>query len=190
VPAGDLLLQDAEAACALNSFWVPPAAILYRRDIVNRIGGWRQNLPVIQDARFLFDAAAQNAKFVHLPGVGALYRVRTNSLSRRSRAGFIRDCVVNAGEIQSYWQSKSALTPRRAEVLRLMWQHNAVSSLIDGVPDFDLARQNHNAIARRRFAIEAGWVLRKIMGAQFAGAIARARLERRAARRVNGQPKI
>jgi len=73
VPDEALLEADAEAACADSRFWLPPAAILYRRALVDRIGGWRSNLRIVQDARFLFDAAAQGARFAHVPGVGALY---------------------------------------------------------------------------------------------------------------------
>lgn len=37
---------DAEIACA-TAFWAPPAALLYRRCIVEAIGGWHARLPVI-----------------------------------------------------------------------------------------------------------------------------------------------
>ena len=179
-----LLDEDAEAACADSRFWVPPAAILYRREIVDRIGGWRTGLPVIQDARFLFDAAAQRGKFVRVAGVGALYRVRADSLSRQNRAKFIHDCFVNAEEIGSYWRDKKLLTPRRIETLRAMWRHAAVASLVNASPDFEAARQYYNAIGARDFAIETGWLLRRLMGVNRASSVARLELERRASHRA------
>ena len=54
------------------------------REIVDSIGGWRAGLPVIQDARYLFEAARRNARFAYVAGVGAYYRVSPNSLSRRN----------------------------------------------------------------------------------------------------------
>lgn len=95
---------DPELA-TFTLFWCPPAAILYRRRIVERIGQWHEGLPVIQDARFLQDAALHRGKFIHVPGVGAYYRVhRTPSLSRRSSAAFNADCFKNALEIEQHWR--------------------------------------------------------------------------------------
>ena len=81
--------QDPQIAL-LTNFWCPPAAILYRRRIVNKIGRWNKTLPIIQDARFLLDAALSGARFAHVPGVTAFYRIHGTSLSRRSRRAFGR----------------------------------------------------------------------------------------------------
>lgn len=179
VPRRVLLEEDAEAACADSRFWLPPSAILYRREIVERVGGWRANLPVIQDARFLFDVAAQGAKFCHVPGVGALYRISAQSLSRRNRAQFMRDCFVNAQEIEAHWRKKATLTPARTEVLRAMWNHAAMAALVDGTADFEAARRNHNAIGPRRIKLETGWFLRRVFTPALAGALVRREIRRR-----------
>jgi len=183
VPSWGELEKDAEAACADSRFWAPPAAILYRRELINRIGFWRPNLPVIQDARFLFDAAAQGAKFVHVPEIGAIYRVRSKSLSRHNHANFMRDCFVNAREIEAQWRGGKELTPRRIEVLRTMYRHAAIAALTNGWPEFESARQFHNAMGYRDFTIESGWFLRRAVGAKAASTLARVELKRRAALR-------
>ena len=188
VPPWDDLQEDAEAACADSRFWAPPAAILYRRELVNRIGFWRPNLPVIQDARFLFDVAAQGGRFVHVPETGAMYRVRCKSLSRHNHENFMRDCFVNAREIEAHWRVGKNLTPRRVEVLRTMYRHAAVAALTNGWPEFESAREFHNAMGRRDFTIESGWFLRRAVGKKTAGALARAELRRRAARRREMPP--
>ena len=59
----------------ITQFWAPPAATTYRRSIVQKIGGWKEWLPIIQDARFLQDAALVGGRFVYVSGVGAKYRV-------------------------------------------------------------------------------------------------------------------
>ncbi|HTL69712.1 MAG TPA: glycosyltransferase [Candidatus Eisenbacteria bacterium] len=98
-------IEDVHARpeiAAFTTFWSPPAALLYRRSTVHKIGGWSPSLPVIQDARFLLDAALSGARFVHVPGIGARYRVfHGSSLSRGNRAAFLRDIFNNADEVRA-----------------------------------------------------------------------------------------
>lgn len=182
VPSHEALEDDAEGACADSRFWVPPAAILYRREIVRKIGVWHPNLPVIQDARFLFDAAAQGARFVHVPEIGAFYSVSRKSLSRQNHANFVRDCFVNAQEIEAQWRKNNSVSSRRMAILRSMYRHAAIAALTNAAPDFESARRLLNAVGGRDFTIESGWILRRILGARRTGALARAELKRRAAR--------
>jgi glycosyltransferase involved in cell wall biosynthesis len=186
-PSAALLDCDAEAACADSRFWAPPAALLYRRSIVERVGGWRADFPVVEDAHFLFAVAAHGGKLVHAPGVGAFYRVRANSLSRQNRANFIHYCFVNAQEIEASWRKRNVLTPARQDTLRSLWRHVAVSALTDALPDFEAARIKHNQVGRHDFALEVGRVLRLIFGSHAASAVARAELHRRARRRGEGR---
>jgi hypothetical protein len=99
-----------------RGFWAPPAAVLYRRSVWQRVGEWRQTLPVIQDARFLLDAARVEGGFVHVPGVGARYRQhRDGSLSTGGQARFWWDVLRNACEVETLWTEGQSLDePRRA----------------------------------------------------------------------------
>lgn len=115
VDAGRLAC-DAEAACAAD-LWAPPAALMYRRRLVERIGGFRLDLPIVQDARLLFDAARHGARFVRSPHVGACYRVRPLSLSRRDPARFWRDVLLNGTQIEALWQARGGLAAGRRVVL-------------------------------------------------------------------------
>ncbi|WGR90793.1 glycosyltransferase (plasmid) [Bradyrhizobium sp. ISRA443] len=112
----DALAADAEIACA-TSFWATTAALMYRRELVEKIGGLRSDLPVIQDARFLFDAAHQGARFVHSPHVGARYRVMPESLSRRDPARFWRDSLLNGQQIEVLWRARAPLTSKQRMAL-------------------------------------------------------------------------
>jgi glycosyltransferase involved in cell wall biosynthesis len=102
------LLANAELATAVH-VWATTAAMLYRRSIVERIGGFRPDLPIIQDARFLFDAAYHGARFVRSPHVGAKYRILPNSLSRRNPARFWQDVLRNGQQIEALWRAKGSL---------------------------------------------------------------------------------
>jgi hypothetical protein len=127
----------------LGDCWWPPAALLYRRTLVNRIGPWRDDLPVIQDARFLQDAVFAGGTFVHIAGVGARYRVTgSTSLSRRDAQAFLDDCFRNAEMIEQRWVAKGALTPPRRRELARMFAHVATASAASN------RRQSDRAIAR------------------------------------------
>ncbi len=101
-----------------TKFWAPPAALLYRRRIVDAIGTWNESLPIIQDARFFLDAALVGGEFVYVAGVGADYRVhKSASLSRRNPAGYVQDIFHNACQVEAIWKSNGGITPERCAAL-------------------------------------------------------------------------
>lgn len=110
---------DADPELAtFTRFWVPPAALVYRRSLALRIGRWRDELPVIQDARYLQDAALSGARFVRVPGVVARYRVPlAGSLSRDDQLRFARDVFVNSQQLEQLWRERGALDARRRHAL-------------------------------------------------------------------------
>ena len=173
-PDLEAIERDSEAATASSTFWAPPAALLYSRRIVERIGSWHPNLPVIQDARFLFEAARAGARFVHVPEVGARYRVSAGSLSRRSKGRFVSDCALNAQEIEGLWRNNGSLSALRSQALKGMWAHVATSALLEGLDCFEVARQGFNRHGSRRFTFETGRVVRGALGPAAAARLARA----------------
>jgi glycosyltransferase involved in cell wall biosynthesis len=110
------LEADAELACATH-VWASTAALMYRRSLVEKIGGFREDLPVIQDARFLFDAAYHGARFARSPHLGARHRISPQSLSRRDPARFWRDCLLNGTQIEALWRAGGTLTSGRISAL-------------------------------------------------------------------------
>jgi glycosyltransferase involved in cell wall biosynthesis len=113
---GELIARRAEQVhptleiALITEFWAPPAAVTYRRTIVDKIGGWKEWLPVIQDARFLQDACLFGGRFTYVPGIGARYRVHLGaSLSRRSDAHFVSDVFRNACDLQAIFEAKGMM---------------------------------------------------------------------------------
>ena len=109
-----------EANCELaiaTHVWATTAAILYSRSIVEKIGGFRTDLPIIQDARFMFDAAYHGARFARSEHVGARYRIATGSLSRRDPARFAKDLLLNGQQIETLWRARSPLTAAQLQTL-------------------------------------------------------------------------
>jgi glycosyltransferase involved in cell wall biosynthesis len=176
-PDLDAIERDAEVATATSEFWAPPAALLYRREIVERIGGWPAGLPIIQDARYLFEAARRKARFVYVAGVGAYYRVSPNSLSQQNLTRFIVDCARNASEIETIWRGQGALVPSRVDALARMWAHVVTAALLNGLDEFDEARARYNGLTVRRSLFEAGFLLRRMVGASTAASVLRAGLQ-------------
>ena len=140
--------DGAEFACA-TSFWAPPAAILYRRSVVDSIGGFREDLPVIQDARFLFDAAYHGAKIVHAPHLGAYYRVQPSSLSRRDPARFWLDVLLNGEQIEALWRESGALSEKQKTALAGMFDGCARVLLKAGTPEWRRAAHGVRRVGRR-----------------------------------------
>ena len=110
------IAEDPERATATR-VWAPPAAILYRRNLVEKIGGFRGDLPVIQDARLLFDAAYHGARFGHSPHVGAKYRIAPDSLSRRNPVRFWKDVLHNGQQIEALWRARGAFDEARSKAV-------------------------------------------------------------------------
>lgn len=131
-PAGDF--RDGETVARqlgprpeidlFTDAWWPPGALLYRRRIVDAIGAWREDLPVIQDARFLLDAALCGARFVHVQEVGLRYRVHgPGSLSRRDPRAFLADCLRNAQDVEAGWAGDGGLDAERRGALLRVYAH-------------------------------------------------------------------
>jgi glycosyltransferase involved in cell wall biosynthesis len=134
--------SDSELA-AFSSFWVPPVALLYRRTVVGKIGAWNRSLPVIQDARFIQDAAFFQARFAFVPEVLGVYRVhRAGSLSKRTLT-FERDILKNAFQTEHRWEKNGLLTPARTEYLAVSYQRSAEKLFGRDPVRFKLAYRAH-----------------------------------------------
>ena len=89
-----------------TDFWCPPAVLLYTKTIVDKIGNWKEWLPIIQDARYMLDAALNHGKFVYCPVLVAQYRTgQEQSLSSKNALNFVKDCYVNAMDVWELWKN-------------------------------------------------------------------------------------
>lgn len=110
-------------------FWCPPAAILYSRQLCERLK-WNENLPVIQDARYFLDAAIAKGKFVYTKGIMAQYRTaQSNSLSQKSDLNFVRDLYENTKSIYSLWKGEINMDRKMAILKSLRHCINRLSVL-------------------------------------------------------------
>jgi glycosyltransferase involved in cell wall biosynthesis len=134
----DDLVRDAELSC-MTRFWAPPAAILYRRAIVERAGCFRPDHLTLEDARFLFDVARAGARFHHLEQPGALYRVHATSKSRSDPRGFWLTALRKAVDVEAQWRGDGTFSEFRRERLADVY-NGAVWGLFQAAsPDYRVA---------------------------------------------------
>jgi glycosyltransferase involved in cell wall biosynthesis len=147
--AFDVVAVSPEIAFATD-VWATSAALMYRRELVEKIGRFRGDLPIIQDARFLFDAAYHGARFVHAPHVGARYRVQPGSLSRRDPGKFWRDVLLNGQQIEQLWKSRGVLSQDERRALAQIY-NGAVHGLFRA--DEPLFRSALSALRRSDLSV-------------------------------------
>lgn len=137
---------DIEVAL-FSAFWSPPAALLYKRELVDRVGNWKQHLAPVEDARFLLDAALSGGKFVHVAGVGAHYRVFNGpSHSRRDPLAFVRAVLRNAIEIESHWRARGPLDAARTKALADCYNYTSRSLFKTDPTQFEQALEHLSAV--------------------------------------------
>ncbi len=124
-----------------GDYWYPPAVYLFRRSLLDRVH-WREEFPVIQDARFALDCALAGGRFVYCAGVLAHYRVHVaGSVSTRSRRAFVRDCLRNTADMEVWWAARGGLDAVRRAALLQGYAHVARASLYRDAPAYARARR-------------------------------------------------
>jgi glycosyltransferase involved in cell wall biosynthesis len=131
--------EDPEIALLVD-FWCPPAAYLFHQELVKRVGGWNERLPVIQDARFALDCALHGATFTYCRGTMAYYRIHSQySLSRRDPAAFIADCFRSAREVEEWFQGHGGITAKRRAALIKVFEQVARATYDNNPDTFEAA---------------------------------------------------
>ena len=106
----------------MSTFWAPTAALTYRRTIIEKIGGWKEWLPMNTDTRFLQDAALVGGKFVYTSGVGARYRVhRGASLSRGDPVAFVTAHFRNTCDLQTIFEGRGGISADERHALAKLY---------------------------------------------------------------------
>jgi glycosyltransferase involved in cell wall biosynthesis len=126
---------DPEVAC-IETFWAPPVACMYSRNVVIGAGGFKAEYPIVQDAHFLFDAVRTGAVLCRSEHVGAAYRVLPDSLSRRHPDRFWVDCMRRAQSCMTLWTNEQALTARRRAAISGVVCKAAYTLFLHGHPGF------------------------------------------------------
>jgi len=115
--------QDIETA-VMQGFWVPPAGLLYRKTLVDRVGGFNLSLPICQDGRFMFDAARAGARWARVEGIHTYYRVHEAAISKKDKSAFFADYFAHTRSVEDLWSKTGeplSGTRRDALLKRYFW---------------------------------------------------------------------
>ncbi len=135
-------IENLSEIALFTDFWCPPAVYLFRRSLVEKVPGWNENLPVIQDARFALDCALYGGQFVYCPGIMAYYRVHSSgSVSTRDSIGFMQDCLRNATEVEEWWERHGCINENHQQALLQVYQYIARASFRKDKLTFEAAYQ-------------------------------------------------
>jgi len=134
---------DADVAL-LTDLWCPPAAYLFRREIVERAGGWDEQQHVVEDVRFLLACVLQGGRLAYCPGLAAMYRIRAEgelglSQSRRDPVAFTRGCLRNAQTMEQAWIGRGGLSIQQTSALVRVYSQVARASFACDTPTFETA---------------------------------------------------
>ncbi|AEE50740.1 glycosyltransferase family 2 protein [Haliscomenobacter hydrossis] len=114
-------LEEDTVHSTFTTFWCPPAALLFTREIVDKIGPWPDQLPIIQDARYLQNAAMAGARFVEADAIVAQYRVSDTSLSNRhGELKFYQDVYRNTLNVWQIWQQRYPQPQYRSAIVETL----------------------------------------------------------------------
>ena len=116
-------LSKHPALAFFRGLWCPTGAYLWRTAFVRECHpGWHAQLPVIQDARFAFDAAVAGARFAYLDQVLAVYRTHSQgSVSTRSRRAYLLDLERHIREVAAGWTPPDECRAEYRHVLLASW---------------------------------------------------------------------
>jgi glycosyltransferase involved in cell wall biosynthesis len=66
--------QEDVLTALLSGWWVAPAALLFRRHVLEKTGGWDESLAAAQDRDLFISIAMTDAKIAYQPGCYSIYR--------------------------------------------------------------------------------------------------------------------
>jgi glycosyltransferase involved in cell wall biosynthesis len=111
------IIGDAEIE-VFTDFWCPPAALLYSKRIIEKIGPWKLWLPLIEDARYLLDAIRAEGRLVYTPIITSFYRSHSSgSLSTNNRTLFNECIYKNLKDIYKLWIIENKTSPLHKQAL-------------------------------------------------------------------------
>lgn len=66
--------QEDVLGALLSGWWVAPVALLFRRHVLEKTGGWDESLAAAQDRDLFISIAMTDAKIAYQPGCYSIYR--------------------------------------------------------------------------------------------------------------------
>lgn len=101
-----------------NSWWVAVSSLLYRREWVEKVGGWDEQLFAAQDRDFFLRVVLQGARVVYQPGCYSVYRYYGDvTVSTSSRLRWLESHLVVTGKAEAFLTQSQQLCPKKREAI-------------------------------------------------------------------------
>jgi glycosyltransferase involved in cell wall biosynthesis len=135
--------DQPDILASLLSFWsVNGGAILYRRHVINRVGGWDETLSAAQDTDFLTSVVLSGAKICYQPGCYFIYRkYGAVTVSSSNLGRWLENVRISFSKSEAALENSSRLTDEYRAALAIGY--------------FETARACYSFDARASFAIYA-----------------------------------
>jgi glycosyltransferase involved in cell wall biosynthesis len=117
--------EQEDVLCSLlRGWWVAPVATLYRRNVVEEVGGWDETLRAAQDRDFFTRVAMHSKRIVYQPGCDSIYRRYGNvTVSTSNKERFVRSHqkVLEKSELLLAANERLSDSYKRAIATSYLW---------------------------------------------------------------------
>lgn len=122
--------HDDHLAALLGGWWAPLHAYLYRRSVIEQVGGWREGVAAGQDRDFNISIAEATDRVRYVPGLSAIYRRHGTT-------------TITTSDPRAFYESHTALLRHHESRLQAAGQLNGVRADALGRCYYRLARNLH-----------------------------------------------
>lgn len=141
--------QDFLEDLLANHRWTPIICTLFTREIVEKSGGWDEELEAAQDRDFLFLTAFAGAKFAYSPGCHSLYRRYGNvTVSSQSKMRWLDNHTMVMQKAENWLTKSGKLSLRYCQALAKAYYDMGREFLYSDFP-----RLQHSKYLRHREAL-------------------------------------
>lgn len=125
-PDGRVVLEDIQVSglqpdilqSLLADWWVSPACLLFRRSIVEKTGGWDEQLKAGQDRDFFLSIVMNGAAVIYQPGCYSIYRRHGNvTVSTSSRTRYLESHYLIISRAEQKLKATHQLTSTYQQAL-------------------------------------------------------------------------
>jgi glycosyltransferase involved in cell wall biosynthesis len=143
--------QEDVLGALLSGWWVAPAALLFRRHVLEKTGGWDESLTAAQDRDFFISVAMTGARIAYQSGCHSIYRrYGHDTVSTGSRIRWLD----NHGRVLD----KAVAALKARDRLKQDYRYDLALSYFSLARNyFDLDRKKYEEAMAKVFALEPGF---------------------------------
>jgi len=166
--------SDVVSCTILDKGWSPPNAYLFKKELVQSVSGFDENLNCVQDVDFIVNIAMKGIRFEIYPEVLAYYRrTLTLTTSQKDKKEFMLNCKRIADKALNYFIETGWTQERKKSILKA-YNHLLRYYFVNDKKMFYECLRNLKLVVPRYIPLEHRWlrILSVIFGYKNAETIA------------------